>query len=101
MNPAARSGRPDVQAVRLALLLLSHSSGFYRPLTGMVVMFAFSSRHQLVWDMSATALALTDNGLRRIRRLVLDSVSSGHSRRAYSKALDEFFAWYMALTQHS
>jgi integrase/recombinase XerD len=31
-----------------------------------------------------------------LRRLVVDSVSSVHSRRAYGFALDEFFAWYVA-----
>jgi integrase/recombinase XerD len=32
----------------------------------------------------------------RLRNLVVDSVSSVHSRRAYAFALDEFFAWYRA-----
>jgi integrase len=31
-----------------------------------------------------------------LRRLVVDSVSSRHSRRAYGLALDGFFAWYEA-----
>jgi len=31
-----------------------------------------------------------------LRKLVVDSVSSTHSRRAYAYALDEFFAWYRA-----
>jgi integrase len=31
-----------------------------------------------------------------LRKLVLDSVSSAHSRRSYGFALDEFFAWYGA-----
>ena len=31
-----------------------------------------------------------------LRKLVVDSVSSAHSRRAYGFALDEFFAWYRA-----
>lgn len=35
----------------------------------------------------------------RLRNLVLDSVSSLHSRRAYGFALDEFFAWYRAGTR--
>jgi integrase len=30
----------------------------------------------------------------RLKALVLDSVNSPHSRRAYEKALDDFFAWY-------
>ena len=47
--------------------------------------------------VSATALVLVPSDeLRPIRRLVLDSVSSIHSRRAYSKALDDFFEWYRA-----
>ena len=32
----------------------------------------------------------------QLRQLVLDSVSSLHSRRAYGFALDEFFGWYRA-----
>ena len=32
----------------------------------------------------------------RLKALVLDSVNSPHSRRAYEKALDDFFAWYRA-----
>ena len=31
-----------------------------------------------------------------LRMLVLDTVSSAHSRRAYGFALDQFFAWYAA-----
>ncbi len=31
-----------------------------------------------------------------LRKLVVDSVSSVHSRRAYGFALDDFFAWYRA-----
>jgi site-specific recombinase XerC len=30
----------------------------------------------------------------RLKALVLDTVSSGHSRRVYDAALDEFFAWF-------
>jgi len=32
-------------------------------------------------------------GWERVRALVLDSVSSPHSRRAYAKALDDFWGW--------
>jgi site-specific recombinase XerD len=32
--------------------------------------------------------------LDRLKALVLDSVTSPHSRRAYDKALDDFLAWY-------
>jgi integrase len=32
--------------------------------------------------------------IHRIRGLVLDSVSSPHSKRVYGKAVDEFFAWH-------
>jgi integrase/recombinase XerD len=35
-------------------------------------------------------------GWEALRKLVVDSVSSVHSRRAYGFALDEFFAWYEA-----
>ena len=31
-----------------------------------------------------------------LRKLVVDSVRSPHSRRAYGFALDQFFAWYRA-----
>ena len=34
--------------------------------------------------------------LTRIKRLVLDSVSSSHSRRAYDTALTDFLTWYAA-----
>ncbi len=36
-----------------------------------------------------------------LRQLVVDSVSSTHSRRAYGFALDEFFAWYRAESRPS
>ena len=32
----------------------------------------------------------------RIRALVVDSVRSLHSKRAYATALDEFFCWWQA-----
>jgi site-specific recombinase XerD len=32
----------------------------------------------------------------QLRRLVLDSLTSPHSRRAYAQALDHFFSWYQA-----
>src|ERR1035438_5354538 len=34
--------------------------------------------------------------LARLKALVLDSVTSPHSRRAYDKALDDFLSWYRA-----
>src|ERR1017187_2780952 len=34
--------------------------------------------------------------LNRIKALVLDSVTSPHSRRAYDKSLTDFLAWYAA-----
>jgi site-specific recombinase XerD len=33
--------------------------------------------------------------LKRLRGLVLDSVLSSHSRRAYAKAFDDFLSWYL------
>ena len=36
------------------------------------------------------------SGREFFKKLVLDSVSSEHSRRAYGFALDEFFSWYGA-----
>src|SRR6516165_6327107 len=42
------------------------------------------------------ALAVVDKGAdwRRLKALVLDSVSSPITRRVYNLGLDEFFAWY-------
>jgi integrase len=42
------------------------------------------------------ALIPAGHRLESLRRLVLDSVSSAHSRRAYGKAIDDFLAWYAA-----
>lgn len=50
--------------------------------------------------MAESALALLppihkeDDGRVRLHALVLDSVASPHSRRAYAKALDNFLGWY-------
>ncbi len=54
--------------------------------------------------METTAEIATDNPpsrelspsdqWRRLKNLVLDGVTSPHSRRAYSKALDGFFLWW-------
>lgn len=41
-------------------------------------------------------LSASHPGLEVLRQVVLDSVASPHSRRAYGKALDDFFAWYAA-----
>ena len=41
-------------------------------------------------------LSASHPGLEALRQVVLDSVASPHSRRAYGKALDDFFAWYAA-----
>lgn len=48
--------------------------------------------------MNPTALTTTtpNSGLDRIKALVLDSVPSAHSRRAYDKALTDFMSWYQA-----
>jgi integrase len=43
-----------------------------------------------------SALVPAGHGLESLRRLVLDSVGSAHSRRAYAKAIDDFLAWYAA-----
>ncbi|MEP6540438.1 MAG: tyrosine-type recombinase/integrase [Bryobacteraceae bacterium] len=39
-------------------------------------------------------IAHSQDPLARLRGLVLDSVPSPHSRRAYARALDEFLSWY-------
>lgn len=36
----------------------------------------------------------TPDSLIRLKRLVLDGLRSGHSRRAYLQALDDFFGWF-------
>jgi integrase len=48
--------------------------------------------------MADPGAALVPTALRfdTLRRLVIDSVASPHSRRAYGKALDDFLAWYAA-----
>jgi integrase/recombinase XerD len=45
---------------------------------------------------STFALVPALNSLTPIRELVLNSVASIHSRRAYAKALDDFLTWYTA-----
>jgi hypothetical protein len=35
-----------------------------------------------------------DPGWQRVKELALNGVTSPHSRRAYSKALDSFLGWY-------
>jgi site-specific recombinase XerD len=48
--------------------------------------------------MAESALAVVsyiEDGFARLRGLVLDSVTSPHSRRAYARALDDFLGWYL------
>jgi integrase len=40
-----------------------------------------------------------EEGLARLRGLVLDSVLSPHSRRAYARALDDFLGWYLQFSR--
>jgi len=44
--------------------------------------------------MNELAVVAKANEWRRMKALVLDSVSSPITRRVYNMALDEFFAWY-------
>jgi len=44
--------------------------------------------------MNELALANRMAGWRRLKALVLDSVSSPHTKRVYNLGLDEFIAWY-------
>jgi hypothetical protein len=44
--------------------------------------------------MNEIALANRAADWRRLKALVLDSVSSPITKRIYSLGLDEFFAWY-------
>jgi len=46
-------------------------------------------------DVSLVPAVATDD-LARLKALVLDSVTSPNSRRAYDKALDDFLGWYRA-----
>ena len=43
---------------------------------------------------AAALVAEPRPALESLRQLVVNSVRSPHSRRAYGKALDGFFAWY-------
>jgi hypothetical protein len=45
---------------------------------------------------TGTAVALQTPGLERIKALVLDSVRSDHSRRAFDRALSDFLSWHQA-----
>src|SRR4051794_15496701 len=44
----------------------------------------------------AVATVAAARGFEQLRALVLDSVCSEHSRRAYATALDDFLGWYAA-----
>ena len=45
-------------------------------------------------DMNALVVAPKATDWHRLKRLVLDSVSSPITRRVYNLGLDEFFEWY-------
>jgi site-specific recombinase XerD len=45
-------------------------------------------------EVSLIAVQPPGDDLARLKALVLDSVSSPNSRRAYNKALDDFLSWY-------
>lgn len=57
---------------------------------------AFQMLDTFMTDSAVVLIPSAASGLARIRGLVLDSVASMHSRRAYAKALDDFLAWYAA-----
>ena len=44
--------------------------------------------------MASTAVAVREDGWKIITELVLDGISSCHTRRAYSQALEEFLIWF-------
>jgi integrase len=48
-----------------------------------------------VAESALAVLSHIEDGLARLRGLVLDSVTSPHSRRAYARALDDFLGWYL------
>jgi hypothetical protein len=56
---------------------------------------SYSWNWRQVSDSAVLAIAHPKDGLARLRGLVLDSVLSPHSRRAYAKALDDFLSWYL------
>jgi len=47
-------------------------------------------------EMSLVPVEEPGDSLARLKALVLNSVTSPHSRRAYGKALDDFLSWYRA-----
>jgi len=47
----------------------------------------------------AAVVSHPPDGWARLRDLVLDSVLSPHSRRAYAKSLDDFISWYLAFSR--
>ena len=49
--------------------------------------------------MTAIVVAPGHDEWRRLKALVLDSVSSPHTRRVYNLALDEFISWYRSEPQ--
>jgi site-specific recombinase XerC len=44
--------------------------------------------------MASTGLAIREDEWKIVTELVLDGISSCHTRRAYSQALDEFLIWF-------
>jgi site-specific recombinase XerD len=46
-------------------------------------------------EVSLVPVVEQTDDLARLKALVLDSVTSPHSRRAYNKALDDFLSWYL------
>ena len=44
--------------------------------------------------MASTGLMVRENEWKIVTELVLDGISSSHTRRAYSQALDEFLIWF-------
>src|ERR1039457_4562184 len=44
--------------------------------------------------MASTGLMVRENGWKIVTELVLDGISSSHTRRAYSQAPDEFLIWF-------
>src|ERR1044072_2138986 len=46
------------------------------------------------FELSAAASHRPHDGWRLVTSLVLDGISSRHTRRAYSQALDEFLVWF-------
>ncbi len=66
------------------------------PGRGKVLLATDIAKYKAAKDLQMTSLVLADRSAewRRLKALVVDTVSSPITKRVYSAHLDEFFAWY-------